>query len=538
MNLKLTGMSDGQLRSWPIDRPVLTVGRSSRCDVQLVDATVSKSHAEIVQEGGDRLQLRDLGSRNGTRLNGNPVTGPVPLKAGDRVEFGSVSLEVAGADVATMMVDPTSVNSSLQIPALEILRRSTTTPKASPQLFSHLARLGQLLILPRPVRETCEQILDAIEPMFSWNRLMILLRPAPDKEPQPMGVRLRAGAPVKPMALSQTILDMVLNQNTSVVTSDAASDPRFQAQASIIAQMIHSAMAVPLFDNEQVLGLMYADSTDPRVIYGQEQLELFTLVANMAAVKITNAHLLEMEQARARMAQELATAARIQRGLLPSEPPKLPGCAFHARLESCYEVGGDLYDFANHDDGSVSVLVGDVSGKGMGAALLMSSFLSSWRVLADAIDDPALLIRKLNELMVRTAEPGNFITAFVGRVDPAKGTIRYVNAGHPPPIVIENGQVSLLDTTGIPVGMIPGMSWECHEKSCTPGALLAIFTDGIPEAKRGEEYFEDDRLVESLVQLSGRELPEIADEIMNQVDAFLDGTPRSDDITLVLFRNR
>lgn len=535
MNLKLTGLSDGQLRSWPIDRPLLTVGRSSRCDVQLVDATVSKSHAEIARDGG-RLLLRDLGSRNGTRLNNSPVSGPVEIKAGDRIEFGSVALEVAGAEVATILLDAASVSSSLQIPALEILKRSTTTPKASPMVFSHLARLGQLLILPRPVRETCDQILDAVEPMFSWNRLMILLRPSPDREVEPMGVRLRAGAPVKPMALSNTILDMVLNQNTSVVTSDAASDPRFQAQASIIAQMIHSAMAVPLFDNEQVLGLMYADSTDPRVLYSQEQLELFTLVANMAAVKLTNARLLEMEQARARMAQELATAARIQRGLLPAEPPAPAGGSFYARLESCYEVGGDLYDFVTHDDGTVSVLVGDVSGKGMGAALLMSSFLSSWRVLADAVDDLSRLIGRLNELMIRTAEPGNFVTVFLGRIDPVQGTIRYVNAGHPPAIVIENGQVSQLDPTGIPVGMIPGMSWECQERSCAPGALLAVFTDGIPEAKKEEDYFEDDRLVEALLQAADRNLPDVADELLQRVDAFLDGTPRSDDVTLVLYR--
>ena len=448
-----------------------------------------------------------------------------------------MALEISSGDVATVLLDPASVSSSLQIPALEILKRNTTTPRSAPHLLSHLARLGQMLILPRPVRETCEQILDAIEQIFPSNRLMILLRPGPDLAPVPMGVRLRAGAPVKPMALSQTILDMVLNQNTSVVTSDAASDPRFQAQASIIAQMIHSAMAVPLYDNEQVLGLMYADSTDPRVIYGQEQLEVFTLVANMAAVKITNARMLDLEQARARMAQELATAARIQRGLLPAAPPQLPGCGFHALLESCHEVGGDLYDFAANSDGSVSVLVGDVSGKGMGAALLMSSFLSSWRVLADTVEDPALLMKRLNELMIRAAEPGNFVTVFLGRLDPRQGSIRYVNAGHPPPIVIQNGEASTLDATGIPVGMLPGMTWECGEKRCEPGALLAIFTDGIPEAKRGEDYFDDDRLVDALRESADKDLPDIADEVLRRVDAFLDGTPRSDDVTLVLFRH-
>src|SRR5262249_7236997 len=173
----------------------------------------------------------------------------------------------------------------------------------------------------------------------------------------------RGGSARQPLAISHAILDTVLNECASVITADAAHDPRFAARESIIAQAIHSAMAVPLFDNERVLGVLYADTSDFTVQYGQEQLEILTLLANMAAVKITNARLLEAEQSRLRMTQELATATRIQRALLPEAPESLPGWECVARLVTCFEVGGDLFDFHLRPDGRLLFLVGDVSGK-------------------------------------------------------------------------------------------------------------------------------------------------------------------------------
>src|SRR6185503_1238600 len=121
-----------------------------------------------------------------------------------------------------------------------------------------------------------------------------------------------------------------------------ATDPRFQGQQSIVAQSVHSAMAVPLFDNEKVLGLLYVDSHDLTISFDNDQLELLTLLANMAAVKITNARLLEADRERDRIAQELNNATRIQRDMLPSGTPTVPGYDLEAYLETCNEVGGDL----------------------------------------------------------------------------------------------------------------------------------------------------------------------------------------------------
>jgi len=351
-----------------------------------------------------------------------------------------------------------------------------------------------------------------------------------------VAARYRRGRAEEPLALSQTILKSVLAENAAVITSDAANDPRFLSQKSIIAHAIHSAMAVPLFDNEQVLGILYADSSDPLVTYGQRELELLTLLANMAAVKISNVRLYEAEETRRRLAQELATATRLQQTML-GEPPAVPGWRCHARIEACYEVGGDLYDVHVREDGTLVLLVGDVSGKGMGAALLMSSTLSSARVLYDVSPGPLAFVRRLNTIVHRNSDSRSFVTLFVGWLDPESGQMRYVNAGHPEPHLVCRGALRTLEATGIPVGMMPEFAWTEGEVVLAAGETLAVFSDGIPEAQRGDEFFDFERIAAALRESEGeRDLAAMADRVIGRIDEFAAGAHRADDVTLLLLR--
>ncbi len=536
MNLQLTGMLNGERRTWMLDQSPITVGRSSKHSIHLPDATVSKDHAEFAQRG-DQWTARDLGSRNGTRVNGVEASQPLPIREGDVVEVGKVMLRVMReSETAPQLSTAGGLSSSVRLRAQDILGR----PRApggpdSGRLVHLLAEAGRVLVLPRPLAETCEAILEFVEKAIPSNRLVILLREREGEELVQVAARSRGGSK-QPLAMSRTIMDAVLNDCTSVVTGDALADERFRLQQSIMAQSVHSAMAVPLFDNQRVLGLMYADSTDVRVTFDQEQLEVFTLLGNMAAVKITNARLLEAEQARARILQELATATRIQRSLLLAAPP-VPGLQCHARLETCFEVGGDLYDFHLRPDGRLVFMVGDVSGKGMGAALLMSSVLSSSRVLYDACTDPAELVTRLNSVIHRSTEPGHFVTLFFGCLDPASGELHYVNAGHNPPMLVTAGGLRELEATGVPIAILPEFPYTASTIQIGRGELLAIFSDGIPEAVRDNEFFDNERLGQALLAQAGTaDLEDASDGVLGEVEAFLAGTPRSDDVTLVLLR--
>ena len=530
----------GHVHSWPLDGAPLTIGRSSRNIVHLPDSTVSKEHAEIARVG-ERWLLRDLGSRNGTRLNGADLREPAALREGDVIEVGSVALRVqAGRDEALTQIGPApGFTSSVRLQAQEFLDHPPTARAAAPGLVHLLAEVGRVLVLPRPLKETCEEILSFVERAIPASRLVLLLRDGPGAEPVQVAARYRGGGAREPLQLSRTILATVLDECTAVVIGDVSLDPRFNAQQSIVAQAIHAALAVPLFDNERVLGLLYADTGDAEASYGQEELEVMTLLGNMAAVKITNARLLEAEQGRQRMALELATAARIQRGLLPAAPPALPDWEIEGFLESCHEVGGDLYDFHLRADGTLVVLVGDVSGKGMGAALLMSSFLASARVLYDICPDPGELATRLGQLVSRSAEPGRFVTGFLGCLDPRTGALRYVNAGHTSPCLVKDGVVRQLDGTGVPFGILEGVVYGSATAQVAPGETMALCSDGIPEARHGEEFFDDDdgRLGRALLEAAA--LPSLAEargRVIARVAEFVADTPRSDDLTLVLLR--
>ena len=536
MTLLLTAAQLGETRTWTLDTSPMRAGRSSANAIQLLDATVSKEHAEFVREGS-RWTVRDLGSRNGTRLNGAELTTTAPLQAGDTLEIGHVVVRVSAPDAQTTFGEAASVGSSIRVRVADLLQNpSSTAGESQPRLMNLLAEAGQMLVLPRPLGETCEALLEFVERAVPSNRLVILLREKDGGELTQVAARARRASLREPLALSSSIVRTVLEENTAVITADAANDPRFLGQESIIVQAIHSAMAVPLWDNQRVLGILYVDSTNPMVIYEQSHLELLTLLANMAAVKITNARLLEAETVRQRMAQELATATRIQVNLLPEAPADVDGWSCHARIETCHEVGGDLYDFHRRDDGVLVFLVGDVSGKGMGAALLMSSVLSSARVLYDAVEGPLGLIKGLNGVMQRSSDGRSFVTVFAGWLDPATGRLRYVNAGHPEGVLVKGDRVRTLDATGIPVGMLPTFAWTEGEIEVESGEMLAVFSDGIPEAQNGDVFFDLPRVHEVLRNAASPDLDGVAGSMLAAIDAFAGGAHRGDDVTLLLLR--
>ncbi|HTR97172.1 MAG TPA: SpoIIE family protein phosphatase [Candidatus Acidoferrales bacterium] len=533
MNLRLTTTQLGETRTWTLDLSPTRAGRSSSNGIQLLDGTVSKEHAEFLLDGA-RWMIRDLGSRNGTKVNGAEITGPAPIQPGDTLEIGHVILRVSGETTSAILSDHRGLGSSLKLKVVDLLQQSTGPGLETGRMVHLLAEAGQLLVLPRPLPETCETLLGFVERAITANRLVMLLRERPGAELVQIAARARGASLREPLALSQSIVRTVLEENTAVITADAMNDPRFLGQQSIIAQAIHSAMAVPLWDNASVLGILYVDSTSPAVIYAQPQLELLTLLGNMAAVKITNARLLEAEQLRQRLAQELATATRIQQSLLPGRPNDVSGWRFLARIETCHEVGGDLYDFHRREDGAFVFMVGDVSGKGMGAALLMSSVLSSSRVLYDACDGPLQFVRKLNAVTFRSTDARSFVTIFVGWLDPTNGRLRYVNAGHPEACLVHEGKVRGLGATGIPVGMLPDFPWTEGETTLEPGELLAVFSDGIPEAQRGAEFFEMDRVRETLRASASPDIDSTADRLISAIDEFAAGEHRADDVTVLL----
>ena len=338
--------------------------------------------------------------------------------------------------------------------------------------------------------------------------------------------------------ISSSVRDRVLNKRESVLVRDVAMDTALREQVSIVAQQVKSMIAVPLQTNDRVIGLIYLDSPHQIREFTRDDLSLLTVMANVAAIRIEHARLNEIEAHEKIMAKELDQAAQIQLGLLPSTAPKVDGLDLAARGTMCRGVGGDYYDFIVFADGKVGVLVGDVAGKGMPAALLMSSLQARVQVVFDEPVDIAKRVTRLNKHTCGNCPDNRFITFFIGAVDPANGEIQYCNAGHNPPLLVRaSGGCETLNAGGLMLGIMAMAPYRQGTAKLEKGDVLVLFSDGVTEAADPDDNeFGEARLAELVASLRDRPAEEIAEEIHKAVATFTQGAPPADDITVVIAR--
>jgi len=337
--------------------------------------------------------------------------------------------------------------------------------------------------------------------------------------------------------ISNTVRDRVIKEKTSLLVRDARLDEAFADRMSIVQQQIRSMLAVPLQTDDRVIGLIYLDSPHFIKEFTKEDLSLLTVMANVAAIRIEHTRLAEVEQAEKIHAKQLEQAAEIQRGLLPVQAPHVSGVDLAGYNAACHTVGGDYYDFLPYPDGRVGVLVGDVAGKGMPAALLMSSLQARVQVLFDDPTNLAALVTRLNRIISSNCPSNRFITFFIGILEPKTGELTYVNAGHNPPIVAHaDGSVEKLEGTGLILGILPMATYQQGVCRMDPGDALLLFSDGVtePTSPNADEEFGEDRLAQVLAGLRDQDAQSIIAAINQKVDDFTGGAPPADDITLVV----
>ncbi len=535
----LVGQHDGAELSFPLVDGRHIVGRAPECDVVLGNPSVSRSHAALVCSGG-RVLVEDLGSHNGTRVNNVTITTPTPLSLGDEVSFADVVLHFGEPRVArgSLTLDPHHKSVGLAVSWDEMMEQPRAGQHKRSELFRCLAKAGDLLIEPRAPEELFEPILDIVESAMDPERAFLLLVEEGESEPTIQASRLRGGGDGSNVTLSQTMVSRVLGDRTSFLLEDDGGMSDMMQQQSIVSQGIRSAMAAPLFDNKKVIGILYADTTDSRRSYTRDELVAFSLLANVIAVALTHARYDAMEAEKHRLDTELAAARSILNTIIPDVLPAIPGYEVCAHIEPCFEVGGDLYDVSTLPDGRVAVVVGDVSGKGLGAALLVSSLIPLLRAMLEAEPDLAALTSNLNRQLWRTTDPIRYATLFVGVLDPETGCLEYVNAGHNPPVIVRaGGGVEIISSTGLPVALLDESAWKTKRLCLNQGDFLAMYSDGIPETWRDEDHdYGDERFQKFLESQRGLDVGTVRDAALADVAEFRGDAPVGDDVTLVLLR--
>ncbi len=562
--------------TFPLGRLRITIGRSARNDVCIPDPFASRVHAEVRREG-DAYILQDLGSANGTLYNGGRVESALPLTPGGRIQIGETEIVFRDKDAgagATMIADATAGSLPEATIALNSEQRSTSglleaiedarthgsaeqprpaavgtiinsTRAASANsvqqsdLLALISKVSVTLLAPATLDETLRQVVALVFEAVPAERCLIMLRDQ-SKELKIRVAQLRNSTEeTGEVRVSRSIIEEVVGQGRSVLTSDAQHDPRFMSSTMTI-QGIRSVLAVPLGVGERIFGMIYADSPLAEAKFSQDHLTVLTTLASVAAIRVENARLMEEDIERERFERELNLAREIQQRFQPSGAPHVAGYEMQGISFPCYEIGGDYYDFIERPDGRMVIALGDVSGKGTSAALLMSSLHAAMHAQIPAHKALGDTISAVNRYLAETIPMNRFITLFCAELDPATGSLSFLNAGHNPPLIAHaGGSMEQLAAGGIPLGIVGEATYREGRAQLQPGDALVIYSDGVSETQNaaGEEYGPV-RLYNTVARYLESTAAGIRDKIEADLTKFAQGTPANDDITLVIVKRQ
>ncbi len=533
----------------------ISIGRLTDNDITTDDAYSSGHHAFIFpSETG--YAIRDNASKNGTFLNGQRIVAETQLKRGDEILIGSTRIifdkELStNVEVVDGLMPLTNVNTIIHLK--EILKKTdiettlkdfATAPdlnkiKSEYKAFSVLSDVSKALILHKPLDELLEEVMDLICQNLPMDRGILMLEEGNPPQLIPKVIRIVSKSlKTQKIQVSQSIINVVLKQNSSVLTYDAQADPRFRTRESIIQSNIHSAMCVPLWNNKEIIGIIYADRISVLEQFSENDLKLLTLLSNLAAVKIENARLIEKAIEKEKMERELAMASKIQKDFLPKGNPECENFEIAGMNIPCYQVGGDYYDFIPIDPCLLGIVIADVSGKGVSASLLMASLRAALHSEIHPEYKLERMASKVNDFVHRSSASNSFITFFFCELNRKNGQLRYINAGHNPPLIVSRkGEIERLESCGLCLGMFASESYEAKSVTLKIGDMALLFTDGITESrnKKNEEFGEQrlSSLLQKNAKLSAQKLIE---KICTELNSFSSGVEQMDDRTLVLIK--
>jgi serine phosphatase RsbU (regulator of sigma subunit) len=559
---RANGDTIGQIIELKPERVI--IGRSpEHCHIVLDPNGVSRRHAEIYRKEED-YYLSDLNSRNMTRVNNAKVIPGIDhrLVTGDRINICDVEFlfypqlppEGASEDVAEIMIinEPEN-NEAPQLHVLDASRSSAMASMVKPELkLKAILEITKNLSSELKIDAVAPKILDSLMELFpqAERLFLILVDPATKRlirkafkhRPSRKSV-FTTSMPVDevPMSISRSIVNHVLLQKKAVLSQDAGADKNLPTSASIADLKIRSVMCVPLVTpDKEALGIIQLDTSD-RKQFAQEDLDVLAAVASQAAISIQNAQMHESLLERERLTRDLKLAEQVQKRFLPQSVPVIPGFEFFAHYDPAYEVGGDYYDFVPLPGGKLAIAVGDVSGKGVSAALMMAKFSGDTRYCILTENSPSEAANELNTLLFAAGIEEKFITLSLSILDPERRTLSIASAGHLPLMVRHsNGSVDEIgeDIAGFPLGIVPQGGYKQTEVILQPGDVVAVFSDGVTDARnlREEIYESRDkrRLLRKLADTSGG--PEtIGRALLQDIREFSAGHTQVDDITLICF---
>ena len=536
-----------------LDAGRMLVGRHPDCHVVLDSAAVSRQHC-VLTVTAEGVVAEDLRSRNGTLLNGVPLAGPRRLENGDELSICGHRLafldESPDDSSAAIVIDDDLDDEDLQASrsdAVIVSQVDVPRPSLNEGLDKHTeAKLRAVLGINRAIGaslsldDVLPRLLDGLHDAFPQaDRGFVLLAQQPTGK-----LRLRARKIKRPgdgpPRLSRTLIDKVASSRQAILSADAVTDTRFRANESVLVGCIRSVMCVPVTSGDgRLLGVIQVDSRDIRDGFDAADLDVLAGIAGRAAQAIEQALAHDERVEREQLNRDLELAHRVQQGLLPNMPPDLPGFAIFDFYEAARQVGGDFFGYVPLSGGRLAVVLADVSGKGIAAALLMAALSADIRYCLASEHDLGQAVARINESFLRGGWEDRFATLVVAVLAPDSSAVTVCNAGHLPVFLREpDGTVrqAATDLGGLPLGMATGVEFRSCTVELVPGAAFVLCTDGVTEAMDHEgRRYGLDRL-EAILAGPATEAADLGQRILADIDRHTAGAPAGDDICLVCVR--
>lgn len=545
--LKLTiTLADGSSNEHTFLKGPVTVGRADDVTLSLKEPSLSRRHA-LFELGAHGWTVQDLGSRNGTLLNGHPVTTPKNLRMGDTLQLGQVRIKVLECGAPVEMADREMGETTLLKPVAKVLKDSgvDALPVSADAPRETLRRYAERLSLLAKVHEALASqvteeglltlVLDQVFNQLHPDQAAIFLK-GEDGSFGCAASRCQQDCYDK-LLLSRSLVREVVDKKAAALVVDAFTDARFQQAMSLRAAGVRSILAVPLLTEDVPLGLLVCASRLAVRQFTQEDLEFVVPLASVAAMRLRNLRLALEAAEKRRLEQELALARRIQVGLFREQIPHLPGYAILGGNVPSRVVSGDFYQLLPASSGCTA-LVADVSGKGIGAALLAASLEALFAGPLHLNLSPSEVCNRVSRLFYARTDASKFATAFLAQLDAASGVVTYCNAGHCPAVLVEaQGKAKTLPSTGPPLGMFADQQYREDQVALQPGDTLVLYSDGVTETTdtQGQE-FGIDRLLELLVRHRELPLEELWEQVERELSLYSQSSVPSDDRTLVILR--
>ena len=443
-----------QTRKVPLRKSIFFVGRARENDLTLASDSLSRFHAQITQKG-HLFYIQDRGSLNGVYVNGTRIVEETQLRDGDIVGFGDIHVRFGLEETEQLRVKGKTPEQVQRFSFSTLVDSQRFQPEKKQRYLDQLYKFSTRLLQQFPSSDLSQVALEMVQEVWNPDRACLMQRDGENWQIASQRFGKNPALTGETVQISSLLISELEKEEEALLIASRLQDRRFNASESLQRQHVNSLMCAPLWNNRKIHGFLYVDLIVSERSFSYDDLEMFSILANLVAIKVENDQLWHQALIQQQLEQEMNLAGEIQRKFFPVQQPQLPGYEIGAITIPTRKVGGDSYFWHERKDGRLVLMIADVMGKGLASALLMSQIQAIMKIFSEQYSSPMEIVTSINEFIYRYSTQEKFISMVVLVLSPDTGEFTFCNAGHNPPFLLEKTGYRLLEDGGHAGGRLP-----------------------------------------------------------------------------------